>query len=56
MAFMHYVPHIHPRNYFRAHSEQTLLAVYIVALAIVAIAMAIAGISLVTQARTFPLP
>ena len=55
MALTIHVPHLQ-RDYFRTHSEQTLLAVYVVGLAIVVIAMALAGMSLVNQARTFPLP
>jgi hypothetical protein len=56
MALTLHVHHFHPQEYLRTHSEQALLAVYVVALAIVVIAMMVAGFSLVDQARTFPMP
>ena len=53
MAFSLHAHHFHYPEYLREHSEEALLGVYIVALAIVIIAMLVAGVSLFQQNQSF---
>jgi hypothetical protein len=52
MAFSLHAHHYRYPEFLRIH-EQGLLAVYVVGLAIVVIAMLVAGISLIEQTRSF---
>jgi hypothetical protein len=53
MAFSLHAHHYRYAELLRMHPEQGLLTVYIVALAIVVIAILVAGISLIEETRSF---